>query len=87
MGSKLFLIGNGFDLHHGIASRFSDFGRSVAASDPNIVRLIDEYLFVDKDFWNCLEARLATFDADAFLTVRFGTLHRQLLAGTDVRGS
>lgn len=64
MGSKLLVIGNGFDLHHGIPSRFSDFGRSVAASEPNIVRLIDEYLFVDEDFWNCFEARLATFDAD-----------------------
>lgn len=64
MGSKLFVIGNGFDLHHGIPSRFSDFGRSVAASDPDIVRLIDEYMFVDEDFWNCFEARLATFDAD-----------------------
>lgn len=64
MGSKLFVIGNGFDLHHGIPSRFSDFGRSVAASDPDVVRLIDEYLFVDEDFWSCFEARLATFDAD-----------------------
>lgn len=64
MGSKLFVIGNGFDLQHGIPSRFSDFGRSVAATDPDIVRLIDEYLFVDEDFWNCFEARLATFDFD-----------------------
>lgn len=63
MGSKLFVIGNGFDLHHGIPSRFSDFGRSVAKTKPEIMRLICKYLIVDDDFWNCFEARLATFDA------------------------
>jgi len=52
LGSKLFEIGNGFDLHHGVPSRFSDFGRRVAATDPDIVRMIDEYLFGDGDFWS-----------------------------------
>lgn len=58
------MIGNGFDLHHGIPSRFSDFGRRVGEVAPDILELIDDYLFVDEDFWNCFEARLATFDSD-----------------------
>lgn len=58
------MIGNGFDLHHGIPSRFSDFGLRLRKVAPDIVKLIDDYLFVDEDFWNCFEARLATFDSD-----------------------
>src|SRR3954454_534840 len=64
MNQKLFIIGNGFDLHHGIPSRYSDFGKYLASADPSILRLIREYLFVDEDFWNCFETRLATFDSD-----------------------
>lgn len=64
MSSNLFVIGNGFDLHHGIQSRFSDFGRRIAEVAPDLLELINEYLFVDEDFWNCFESRLATFDPD-----------------------
>ncbi|MBD3772304.1 MAG: bacteriophage abortive infection AbiH family protein [Rhodobacteraceae bacterium] len=64
MTHKLFIIGNGFDLHHGIPSRYSDFGTYVEAADPAVARLINDYLFVDENFWNCFEERLATFDSD-----------------------
>lgn len=64
MTHKLFIIGNGFDLHHGIPSRYSDFGAYVEAADPTVARLINDYLFVDDNFWNCFEERLATFDSD-----------------------
>lgn len=63
MTHKLFIIGNGFDLHHGIPSRYSDFGAYVEAVDPEVARLINDYLFVDENFWNCFEERLATFDS------------------------
>jgi hypothetical protein len=61
------MIGNGFDLHHGIASRYSDFGRYVEAVDPTTFSLIHDYLSVDQDFWNCFEERLATFDSDLII--------------------
>lgn len=64
MSDRLFVIGNGFDLHHGIPSRYSDFGRYVEGIDRKVSELIRDYLFVDKDFWNCFEERLATFDPD-----------------------
>lgn len=67
MNQRLFIIGNGFDLHHGIPSRYSDFGRYVEQKDPTVHRLIREYLFVDKDFWNEFEDRLASFDSDAVI--------------------
>lgn len=64
MANQLFVIGNGFDLHHGMPSRYSDFGRYVECIDRKVFELIRDYLFVDKDFWNCFEDRLATFDSD-----------------------
>ncbi|WP_192250436.1 bacteriophage abortive infection AbiH family protein [Mesorhizobium silamurunense] len=64
MADRLFVIGNGFDLHHGIPSRYRDFGRYVEGIDRKVSELIRDYLFVDKDFWNCFEERLATFDSD-----------------------
>ncbi len=67
MNHKLFVIGNGFDLHHGIPSRFSDFGSYLATADSKILELIRDYLFVDEDFWNCFETRLATFEADVVI--------------------
>lgn len=64
MTHKLIIIGNGFDLHHGIPSRYSDFGTYVETVDPAVARLINDYLFVDENFWSCFEERLATFDSD-----------------------
>ncbi len=61
---KLFIIGNGFDLAHGIPSSFFDFGRYLDVVDPTISRLIRDYLFVHDDFWSCFEERLGTFDSE-----------------------
>jgi hypothetical protein len=65
--SRLYIIGNGFDLHHGMPSRFSDFGRYLHSAAPDVARLIRSYLCVDEDFWNCFEERLSSFDADAVI--------------------
>ncbi|BBB12888.1 AbiH family protein [Sphingopyxis sp. FD7] len=67
MTKRLYIIGNGFDLHHGIPSRYSQFGDYLLNVDPASWRTICEYLFVDKDFWACFEERLASFDEDAII--------------------
>ncbi|ABE65044.1 conserved hypothetical protein (plasmid) [Nitrobacter hamburgensis X14] len=67
MANRLFIIGNGFDLHHGIPSRYSQFGEYLLAVDPTAWQMINEYLYVDEDFWACFEERLASFDEDAVI--------------------
>lgn len=67
MADRLFIIGNGFDLHHGIPSRFSQFGEYLLAADSSALRTINEYLYIDEDFWACFEERLASFDEDAVI--------------------
>lgn len=64
MNQRLYIIGNGFDLAHGIPSSYSQFGKYLEITDSSISRLIRDYLFVDKDFWSCFEERLASFDYD-----------------------
>ncbi len=64
--TKLFVIGNGFDLHHGIPSRFSDFRSFVMAQDTWIFDAVEEYLPV-KEGWADLEAALAEVDPDQII--------------------
>lgn len=64
MTSKLFIIGNGFDLHHRIKSNYSDFARYLEQVDPNTFRIAEDYVVPDKDLWSCLEERLAEVDVD-----------------------
>lgn len=67
MSKQLFIIGNGFDLHHGIPSNYRQFGEYLASVDPECARTLEEYLFVDADFWYRFEERLATFDCDSVI--------------------
>jgi len=63
----LFIIGNGFDVAHGISSKFSNFGEYLEKNDTKVFEAIQKYLFVDKNFWNCFEERLATLDYDSII--------------------
>lgn len=67
MTDTLYIIGNGFDLHHRIRSAYSDFGRFLAENDPETAALIEQYFCVDEDFWFEFEERLASFDSDTLI--------------------
>lgn len=64
MKRKLFIIGNGFDLHHQIESRYSDFASYLERIDRHTFRIAEEYVVPDKDLWSILEERLAEVDVD-----------------------
>lgn len=65
MSASLYIIGNGFDLHHDIPSDYRDFGRYLAAVDSDTYREIEAYFNVDDEFWWQFEQQLAKFDTDA----------------------
>lgn len=67
MNERLYIIGNGFDLAHGIPSRYSDFGQYLAQVDSALSDLVGDYLEIDKDYWNEFEERLAWLDYDKVL--------------------
>lgn len=61
--SKLYIVGNGFDLYHGIPSRYVDFAAFLERADRTVYRLVGEYFSADAPFWADFEQRLAEFDA------------------------
>lgn len=61
--TKLYVIGNGFDLWHGIPSSFRAFKRYVHAADRDVHREVEDYLPAGED-WSELEQALAQLDAD-----------------------
>lgn len=64
MTNQLFIIGNGFDLHHNIASRYSDFASFLERRDRATFDIAKEYMVPEQDLWSCLEERLAEVDVD-----------------------
>ena len=60
---SLYIIGNGFDIHHGIPSRYSDFKEYLSNVDNDLHDLVEEYIPAQED-WSDLEAALAEIDID-----------------------
>lgn len=66
MGS-LYIIGNGFDIHHGIPSLYRQFGGYLRANDRQTFEFMMKYFAIDSDFWADFEDRLAAFDANLLI--------------------
>lgn len=64
MVQTLYVIGNGFDLHHGIESGYWHFGEYLKANDAATFEVVERYFELDAGFWSDFEARLASFDID-----------------------
>ena len=67
MGSNnLYIIGNGFDIHHRINSRYSDFKDYLSNANYTLHNLIEEFIPV-KENWADLEQALADLDVDSIM--------------------
>jgi Bacteriophage abortive infection AbiH len=60
---KLFIIGNGFDIYHGIPSRYSDFQSYVEDKDKDLCEKLEKY-FDYESLWANFEQSLGEFDAE-----------------------
>jgi Bacteriophage abortive infection AbiH len=65
--TTLYIIGNGFDIHHGIDSHYSAFGKFLFSKDHETYKFVKKYFAVDEDFWSDFETRLALFDAGSLI--------------------
>lgn len=63
MNNKLYVIGNGFDLHHGMPTQFSDFRTFAHKAAPDVYRAVDDYVPVSAN-WSDLEDALAALDVE-----------------------
>jgi len=63
MTNTLYIIGNGFDLHHGIQSSFRAFGEYLRDPDRATYNVLERYFDVDSEFWGEFEEQLVDRDA------------------------
>ena len=64
---KLYVIGNGFDLHHGLPCGYADFRAWLQVNRPDVHReLIRLYGESDSDLWRDFEKGLSCFDLDNY---------------------
>jgi hypothetical protein len=64
---KLYIIGNGFDLYHGIPSKFADFKEFVREHDSDLLKAIESYLLAIREDWKDLESALATIEVEGIV--------------------
>ena len=62
----LYMVGNGFDLHHQIKSSYSDFRTYVKTVDPEFYNTFEKYFPIAGN-WANFEEVLGLFDADCLL--------------------
>jgi hypothetical protein len=61
----LYVIGNGFDRHHKMATSYVDFGEFLSCKHREVRRLVDNYFATyDEYFWHHFEEELAHFDVE-----------------------
>lgn len=64
MYRHLYIIGNGFDLHHKINCSYKDFREWICNNDFDVLEKVDEiYGVYDDEWWSDFENQLASLDA------------------------
>lgn len=63
---KLYVIGNGFDLWHGIPSSYREFKSFVKEHDRDLFDAVETYLGAEEG-WSDLESALASIDVDSVI--------------------
>lgn len=64
MAKHLYIIGNGFDLHHKINSSYKNFHQWMYENNPDVIEKVDKiYGICDDKWWSDFENQLASLDA------------------------
>lgn len=63
---RLYIIGNGFDIHHEIDSKYSDFKEWVRTKwkKSSLIGLMDTFFSNDREFWADIENALGEYDEE-----------------------
>ena len=64
---RLYVIGNGFDIHHCIDSKYWDFKKWVQKNrkDSSLIGLMDTFFSNDREFWGDVENALGEYDEES----------------------
>ena len=64
--NRLYIIGNGFDIHHGVESSYWDFKEYLDNEDSDLVEKLEEYFGSDA-LWSDFEETLAYLDTEQII--------------------
>lgn len=59
---NLVIVGNGFDLHHGLKSSYWHYKVWLKNAHPDLYEQLNRYIDTSGDWWNDFEGNLACFD-------------------------
>lgn len=65
--SILYIIGNGFDLAHGIKSSYWDFREWLVHNKYNLVEMMDVFFSNKRDIWSGIEKALGEYNEECIL--------------------
>lgn len=66
--SVLYVIGNGFDLHHRVASDLNSFRQFVREKNCQVYDAAMKHIFAEnEDLWTCFEEQLGSLDVEQIL--------------------
>jgi len=71
LSDKIYIIGNGFDLHHELKTKYSDFAKYLKANNEGLYDMLEKHISYpqsDEDLWYKFEENLANLDADEILS-------------------
>lgn len=71
MQNELYIIGNGFDLHHGLKTNYYNFSEYLKEKDKELYEMLESYILYpqsDENLWAKFEENLANLDADEILS-------------------
>lgn len=69
--SKLYVIGNGFDLHHGLKTSYKDFSEYLNNTNSELFDTLEKYIsypVTDSSLWARFEENLANLNAEEILS-------------------
>ncbi len=58
-GNNIVIVGNGFDVNHGIPSGYANFKEWLRANDKGLFDFLDRYIDVSGEWWNDFERNLS----------------------------
>lgn len=61
-GGNFIIVGNGFDVNHGLPSRYADFKAWLCTNDKRLYDFLERYIDVTGDWWNDFEKSLSEID-------------------------
>lgn len=70
----LYIIGNGFDIHHSLNTKYSDFKAHLINKNRKLHDRVEQFLFGIEDYWWNFEEALSYLDTDQIIDVASNSL-------------